>query len=366
MTSSVTLGRIAGIRIGIHWSWLVVFALITWSLATAVFPDQNPGLGDGTYYAMAIAAALLFFTSLLLHELGHAFQARREGMEIDGITLWLFGGVAQFRGMFPGAGAEFRIAIAGPLVSLVLGVAFVGLAVAISGVDEVDGIAAWLGYINLALLVFNLLPALPLDGGRVLRSALWAARDNFTWATRVAAAIGRAFGALFIVGGLALFFLESGTSGLWMAFLGWFLYGAASDEARFAKVYGALAGLRVRDLMVPTATTLSPGQTIGELMDGVVWTDRQDAYPVVEDGRPVGLLPFRQIADVPRGEWSTRTVGERMLPIAVVPVLAGDESLEHALRSLSGGLDRGVVVADGDAVGVISLADLARAVQSRG
>ena len=174
MTSSITLGRIAGIRIGIHWSWLVVFGLITWSLATAVFPDQNPGLGDSTYIVMAVVAAVLFFTSLLLHELGHAFQARREGMEIDGITLWLFGGVAQFRGMFPTAGAEFRIAIAGPLVSLVLGAGFVGIAVAIAGVEEVDGIAAWLGYINLALLVFNLLPALPLDGGRVLRSALWA------------------------------------------------------------------------------------------------------------------------------------------------------------------------------------------------
>jgi len=365
MTSSITLGRIAGIRIGIHWSWLVVFALITWSLATAVFPDQNPGLGDGTYYAMAIAAALLFFTSLLLHELGHAFEARREGMEIDGITLWLFGGVAQFRGMFPTAGAEFRIAIAGPLVSLVLGAAFVGIAVAIAGVEEVDGIAAWLGYINLALLVFNLLPALPLDGGRVLRSALWAARGDFSWATRVAAAIGRAFGALFIAGGLAMFFFESGTSGLWLAFLGWFLFGAATEEARYGKVYGAISGLRVRDLMSPAMTTISPEQTIGELMDDVVWTDRQDAYPVVENGRAVGLLPFRLIADVPRGEWNARTVGERMVPLAVLPVLSGDESLEHAIRTLSGGIDRGLVVADGAVAGVISLADLARAVQLR-
>jgi len=364
VTSSITLGRIAGIRIGIHWSWLVVFGLITWSLATAVFPDQNPGLGDATYVVMAVVAAVLFFTSLLLHELGHAFQARREGMEIDGITLWLFGGVAQFRGMFPSAGAEFRIAVAGPLVSLVLGAGFVGLAVALSGVEELDGIAAWLGYINLALLVFNLLPALPLDGGRVLRSALWAARNNFTWATRVAAAIGRAFGALFIVGGLALFFWESGTSGLWMAFLGWFLYGAASEEARYAKVYGKLTGLNVRDLMVRTPATVSPGQTIGELMDGVVWTDRQDAYPVVEGGRAVGLLPFRLIADVPRGEWNEQTVGERMLPLAVVPVLGSEESLEHAFRSLSGGIDRGLVVDNGHVAGVISLADLARAVQS--
>ena len=208
---------------------------------------------------MAVVAAILFFTSLLLHELGHAFQARREGMEIDGITLWLFGGVAQFRGMFPTAGAEFRIAIAGPLVSLVIGAAFVGLAVAIAGVEEVDGIAAWLGYINLALLVFNLLPALPLDGGRVLRSALWAARRDFSWATRVAAAIGRAFGALFIAGGLALFFFESGTSGLWLAFLGWFLFGAASEEARYAQVHRAFSGLRVRDLMVPAPSAIATG-----------------------------------------------------------------------------------------------------------
>ena len=366
MTSSITLGRIAGIRIGIHWSWLVVFGLITWSLATAVFPDQNPGLGDSTYIAMALVAAVLFFTSLLLHELGHALRARREGMEIDGITLWLFGGVAQFRGMFPTAGAEFRIAIAGPLVSLVLGAGFVGIAVAISGVEEVDGIAAWLGYINLALLVFNLLPALPLDGGRVLRSALWAARGDFSWATRVAATIGRAFGALFIAGGLALFFfLEDGTSGLWLAFLGWFLFGAATEEARYAKVHRAFSGLRVRDVMVAAPSAIRPEQTIGELMDGVVWTDRQDAYPVVDRGRVVGLLPFRVIADVPRGEWDARTVGERMLPLPVVPVLAGDDSLEQALAALSRGMDRGLVVDDGQVSGVISLADLAREVQSR-
>jgi len=365
MSSSVTLGRIFGIRIGVHWSWLVVFGLITWSLATAVFPDQNPGLGDGTYVAMSIVAAVLFFTSLLLHELGHAFQARREGMEIDGITLWLFGGVAQFRGMFASAGAEFRIGIAGPLVSLVLGAGFVGLAILITGVVELDGIAAWLGYINLALLVFNLLPALPLDGGRVLRSALWAARGDFAWATRIAASIGRAFGGLFIAGGLALFFFESGTSGLWLAFLGWFLFGAASQEARYGDVYSALAGLRVRDLMVRSPTTVSPGQTIGELMDGVVWTDRHDTYPVVEAGRPVGLLPFRRIADVPRGEWGARTVAERMVPLADVAVLAGDESLEEALRALSGGLGRGLVVDGGLLTGLISLGDLARAVQSK-
>src|ERR671918_1140621 len=164
MDGNFTIGRFGGVEVRLHWSLLAVFALIVWSLAEGVFPDQNPGLSDGTYLAMAIVAASFFFASVLLHELGHAFQARREGMEIDGITLWLFGGVARFKGMFPSAGAELRIAIAGPAVSLALGFLFVAFAAIMSLPEAVDGVAAWLGFINLILLVFNLLPALPLDG----------------------------------------------------------------------------------------------------------------------------------------------------------------------------------------------------------
>ena len=182
MRDSLTLGRIAGIRFGVNWSWLIVFALIVWTLATGIFPEQNPGHTDGTYVAIAIVAAILFFTSLLMHEFGHALAAKREGVEIEGITLWLFGGVAKFKGMFPSAGAEFRIAIAGPLVSLALGALFVLVAWKAALPEVADAVAAWLGYINLTLLVFNLLPALPLDGGRVLRSALWATRA--TWRGR--------------------------------------------------------------------------------------------------------------------------------------------------------------------------------------
>ncbi len=173
MGSSVRLGRIAGIEFGVNWSWLVVFALIVWTLASGIFPSTNPGLSKPTHIAMAVVAAFLFFLSILLHEFGHALQARREGIEIDGITLWLFGGVARFKGSFRSAGAEFRVAIAGPLVSLALGVLFVLIAL-INGLSSaVDGVAAWLGYINLTLLVFNLIPAPPLDGGRVLHAALW-------------------------------------------------------------------------------------------------------------------------------------------------------------------------------------------------
>ena len=363
MNTSFSLGRVAGIPIGANWTWLIVVALITWSLATTVFPDQNPGLSDATYIAMAVAASILFFTSLLLHELGHAFQARREGMEIEGITLWIFGGVAKFRGMFPSAGAEFRIAVAGPLVSLALGILFIGIAVAIGMSDAVDGVAAWLGYINVALLAFNLLPALPLDGGRVLRSALWRARGNFAWATRVAAAIGSGFGVLFIGAGLAAFFWVDTISGLWLAFIGWFLLGAASGESRYLAVHQALEGLRVGDLMVREPASVPPDLTIAEFLDRVVWTHRHTTYPVVENERAIGLLPFRCVAEVPRAEWERRTVRDCMLPLERVPQLSEGGSLEDALEDLSGGVGRGLVLDGGRLVGLLSISDLVRALE---
>jgi Zn-dependent protease/CBS domain-containing protein len=367
VNATISLGRIAGIKIGLNWTWLIVFALIVWSLATAIFPDQNPDLSDNTYIAMAVVAALLFFVSILLHELGHALEARREGMEIEGITLWLFGGVAQFKGMFPSAGAEFRIAIAGPLVSLVLGIGFLAISFFVRGETAVDGVAFWLGAINMSLLLFNLLPALPLDGGRVLRSALWAAKGDFAWATRIAATIGRGFGYLFIAGGLAMFFWTSQISGLWLAFIGWFLLGAASAEARYIAVRDAFGGLRVRDLMVREPQTVTPSMTIGDLMDNVVWNHRYTTYPVVEDGRAVGLLPFRCVAQVPRGEWDERTVRDCMLSADDVPTLTEDEPLEQALVELSNGVGRGLVLDPARRlVGFLSMSDLARALETRG
>jgi Zn-dependent protease/predicted transcriptional regulator len=367
MNSSFVLGRIAGIQIGINWSWLVVFVLIVWSLASAVFPSQNDGLSDGTYLAMAVVASVLFFGSLLAHELGHALQARREGMEIDGITLWLFGGVAKFRGMFPSAGAEFRIAIAGPLVSLAIGVLFVAAAVLLSLPAAVDGVAAWLGYINLFLLVFNLLPALPLDGGRVLRSALWAARDDFAWATRVSAAIGRGFGYLFIAGGIAMLVFADAFSGAWLAFIGWFLLGAASAEARHLAAREALAGLRVRDLMVRNPAVVPVDLRLGDFMDSIVSNRRYTTYPVVDDGRVVGLLPFRCVAEVPRGEWDERRVSDCMIPLERVPVLDPDEELVDALVDLSeSDVNRGLVLDDGRLIGFLSITDLIRALELGG
>jgi Zn-dependent protease/CBS domain-containing protein len=366
MGSSVRLGRIAGIEFGVNWSWLVVFALIVWTLASAVFPSTNPGLSKGTHIGMAIVAAFFFFLSILLHEFGHALRARREGIEIDGITLWLFGGVARFKGSFKTAGAEFRVAIAGPLVSLALGVFFVLIAL-INGIPSaVDGVVAWLGYINLTLLAFNIIPAPPLDGGRVLHAALWRWKGDFAWATRVAANVGRGFGYLLIALGIAMFIFESSFSGAWLAFLGWFLLNAATAESRYLLTQQALSGLRVRDVMTPNPVVVSPDTTLGDFMDQIVLSQRHSTYPVVENGKPVGLLPFRCVANVPRREWDTRRVRDCLIPLDHVPVLQVGEEAVDALAELSesaGG--HGLVVSNGGLAGIISTSDLARALEAR-
>jgi CBS domain-containing protein len=288
-------------------------------------------------------------------------------MEIDGITLWLFGGVARFKGMFPSAGAEFRIAVAGPLVSLAIGVACVLVAWAAALPEGVDGVVAWLGYINLSLLVFNLLPALPLDGGRVLRSALWYFKRDFRAATLISAAIARGLAFVLIGAGVFLFIFESSFSGAWLAFVGWFLLQAAGNEARHLATREALSGLRVRDLMVRQPVTVDPEMTLGEFMDRVAWSGRYTTYPVVEDGRTVGLLPFRCVAEVPRSEWDERRVRECMLGRDSVPVLDEDTQLVDALGVLSeADVHRGLVLEGDRLVGFLSISDLARALEVGG
>ena len=365
MNSSVELGRIAGIRIGIHWSWLAVLALIVWSLALD-FSRRYAGLSDGESVALALATALLFFASLLGHELGHALQARREGVEIDGITLWLFGGVARFMGMFPSAGSEFRIAVAGPVVSLVVGVAGIALARYADFPAAIDGVVGWLGATNLVLLAFNMLPALPLDGGRVLRSALWRARGDFGSATRIASGVGRVFGFLFIGAGIFAFVTQGAVGGAWLAFIGWFLLGAATAESRHLAVREALAGLRVADLMVREPATVAPDLALGRFMDEVMWARRYTSYPVVEAGRPLGLLPFRCVAQVPRAEWDLRTVRDCMVPLDRVPRLRGDQELTDALVELTeSDVHRGLVLDDaGGLAGLLSITDLVRALET--
>jgi Zn-dependent protease/CBS domain-containing protein len=363
MDGNFRIGRFGGVEVRLHWSLLAVFALIVWSLADGVFPSQNAGLSDGAYLAMAIVAAFLFLASILLHELGHSWVARREGLEVDSITLWLFGGVAQFKDRFASPGAEFRVALSGPLVSIGLGVVFV--LIALAGLPSaVDGVAAWLGYINLVLAAFNLLPASPLDGGRVLHAALWRVKGDYAWATRVASEIGQGFGYLFIALGLAMFVFQGSFSGAWLAFIGWYLLQGARAEARYVATEQALGGLRVRDLMVRDPVTVDADSTLARVMDDVARSHRFTTYPVLDGGSPVGLLAFASVAAVPRPEWDTQRVRDTMIPLDKLPRLTEDERAVDALTELSAPrVNRSLVVDNGDLVGLLSINDLARALE---
>jgi Zn-dependent protease len=365
LTSSIRIGRIAGIEVGINWTWFLIFALIAFTLAEVVFPETTPDLAAATYWTMGVVAGVLFFGSILLHELGHALQARRDDVEIEGITLWLFGGVARFKDLYASPGAEFRIALAGPLVTVAIVVVLFALIAAVSLPDAADGVVSWLAVINLVILVFNLFPALPLDGGRLLHAGLWSARGDLGWATRVGAGIGVGFGYLLAGAGIALFIFTTAIGGLWLAILGWFLATAAQAEATQLAARQALEGLSVADLMAREPVAVTPDLTLSRFIDDVARRTRFTTYPVVEDGeRPVGLLTFRQVTGAPRADWDAARVGDHMIPRDGVPVVSPDDRAEDAFREVLGeDVRRALVVDRGRLVGLLSITDFMRAIE---
>jgi Zn-dependent protease len=365
MHASFGLGRWAGVEIGVNWSWVVIFGLIAWSLAAVVFPETTPGLSTGAYVAMAAVSSVLFFTSLLLHELGHAVVARREGMEIDGIVLWLFGGVAKFKGLFPSAGAELRIAIAGPIVSLVIGLSMLALAAAPLP-DVIDGVVAWLGSINLILLVFNMLPALPLDGGRVFRALIWQRTGDFTKATQIAGSLGRFFGQLMIGGGLLMLLLLGAPGGLWMALIGWFLIAAATAETRMATIAVALGPLRVADAMATAPVSAEARSTVAEFIETRFSGSRHAAYPVLDGDRVAGMLGFRDLTAVPTAEWADTRIEAIARPLASVLVLEPGANLGDAtIELVQDDLGRALVLEGEQLVGLLSMTDVSRLIELR-
>ena len=365
MNSSFRILRVRGIEIGANWSWLFIFGLIIWS-EQSEFKSFYPGHAAQTYWTMAIISAVLFVTSLLMHELGHAFRAQKEGMEIDGITLWLFGGVARFKGMFPSAGAEFRIAIAGPLVTVVLGVLFAAMWFVLEAVGApttVSGVPNLLWQIQVILLVFNMIPALPLDGGRVLRSYYWWRRRDFALATQSAARVSRALSFLMVAGG-ALLFIAGYPQGLWFALIGYFVMQAGQAELSYAMVRHDVGSLFVRDVMTPNPETVVPSRTIESFINDVAHVRGHSTYPVVDlSGDLLGLISIRIAASVPfvrRGEVFIRDV---MIPREKVAVLTPDTTLTDALAAIQSSAGRAVVMQDGRIAGILSMSDVARALE---
>lgn len=358
------MGRVAGIPVGVNWSVLVIFALIAWGLAAEQFPAAYPHQPAWAYAAAGVGAALVFFAGLFAHEVSHAILARRNGIEVESITLWLFGGVARLHGEMPGPGAELRVAGVGPLVSLLLGGVFAAVAAVLDGVAG-GGLAvatfSWLAAINLALAVFNVLPAAPLDGGRLLRAALWKWRGERTWAAVVAARAGQGLGAVMIGIGVWEVFFSRAVAGIWLAVLGWFLVGAAAAEQREARIGGALRRIPVRDVMSPEPYTVAPDVTVDRFLTDYLFRHRFSTFPLVEAGRPVGLVTLSRIRQVTASEREAVTLRDVACPMDEVAVAEPDDSLAELLGRMRGCADgRALVLRGGRLVGLVSRSDIAR------
>ena len=363
---SIRVARIAGIPVGVSPLWLIVVALITWSLGAGYYPDQVHGIAPLASYALGLASALLLFASILAHEFGHALVARRRGVEIEEIDLWLLGGVARMSGRPQSANDELSFALAGPAVTAVVAAAFAGLALLLpsSAPAALRALVRYQAEVNLLILGFNLVPAFPLDGGRVARALLWRRSGDIAQATDTAAGLGRAFGYLLIGGGVLLW-MDGSPGGLWFAVIGMFLVAAASAERVQEQVVALLSGVRVSELMSQPAITI-PAELA--LADAERYFERHrfTAFPITDrSGRAVGLLSIGQLERTPRSAWSTTTAGQLADPDPEL-ILGEQEDVAQLLeRPGFTRVGRATVIDElGRPIGVISLTDVQRTIRA--
>lgn len=363
------IGRALGIPIHVHASWFVVFFFVTWSLATGYLPETLPGLPAPRYWGMGGIAALLLFLSVLLHELGHSYVALRYQIPIRQITLFIFGGMAHMGKEPPTPRAEFLIAMAGPLVSLILGVGCLSGAMAVdflfsgSGLQGLVVLGGLLGMVNVQLGLFNLIPGFPLDGGRALRAGLWAWSKDFNRATSQAALTGIGFGVtLGLIGAVSMAGAWSGalgdsvaTDGGWLLLIGAFLFSAALASRRQAAMQTSLASVTVRQVMVHSVVRVPPDMTVQDAVDQYFLAHGFGGFPVCEEGQVLGVVTVQDVQALPSALWPWRRVREIMRPASPVFCIPQDWSTMQAMdRMIQCGLDRLVVVDNGAIVGLIT------------
>ncbi len=358
----ITLFRLLGFEVRIDLSWLVLVALITWSLALGVFPHYYQGLEPATYWRMGLIGAAGLFFSILFHEFCHSLVARRFGLPMRGITLFIFGGVAEMEDEPPSPKVEFLMAIAGPISSVVLGSAFYAAANLIAAAEtviSVQGVVEYLAMVNWVLAAFNLIPAFPLDGGRVLRAALWHWKKNLRQATRIASQIGSGFGIFLILVGVASFLLGNIIGGVWQFMIGLFLRSAAESSYRQVVFRKALEGEIVERFMNPRPVTAPPSISIRELVESYVYRYHFKMFPVMDNDRLLGCITTRRIKEIPREEWDRLTVGERLDRCSDANTIGPAAGALQAL-SLMGktGNSRLMVVKEDRLVGIVSLKDI--------
>ncbi|MDH6097846.1 site-2 protease family protein [Anabaenopsis sp. FSS-46] len=357
------LGSIFGFEIRVDLSWLIIFFLVLWTLSAGIFPTNYPGFDSSTYFGMGIVATLLFFASLLAHELSHSFVARAKGIPVEGITLFIFGGVSRTRMDAETPGDEFQIAGVGPVVSLLLAAVFgliwyVGTNTGLSVVFT--GVFAYLAVINLALAIFNMLPGFPLDGGRVFRSLLWKYTGNLKKATKIASNGGKWLSYLLIVFGVLEMFAGAILGGLWLILIGWFLYNAAETSYEELLLRTSLQGVRAQEIMTPHPETVSPDMKLQELVDRYFLSRRYHSFPVTQDGHPVGIITLNQVKDIPREEWQYCTVKDTMIPTENGVTACPEEQMSQVLQKMQdSGVSRVLVIHNDLLKGIITANDLA-------
>lgn len=366
MTASWRLGTIRGITIGLHWSLSLVFILLTISLATAFFPVATPELSVAASWIMAAIASILFFASILLHELGHSWMALRHGIPVRSITLFMLGGVAQITERPKSARIEFQIAIAGPVVSFALAALFGILAYVGRDVAVVAAPASWLAGLNLILGVFNLLPGFPLDGGRVLRAVVWHITGDQRRAARIAVTSGQVMafgimgiGALLVLGGNL-------GNGLWLIFIGWFMQNAAASEAAGTNLEAALQGVTVGEVTELQVPSVPSRLKIRQLIDEYVLPTSRRYFIVADDGIPRGVVSLKDVATVPRERWDWAGVQDVMTPWTRLKMVGPDTQLLDAMRLMDDAQVSHLPVVEGDHIyGLLTREDVIRQVRLR-
>jgi Zn-dependent protease/CBS domain-containing protein len=360
--TSWRVARIAGIEVRIDSSWAVIALLITYSMylrVTLVYPDTP----TGEAVALGILGAVLFFGSVLVHELAHALVSQARGIRVQDITLFLFGGATRARVESRGPTDEFLIAVVGPLTSGALAVLF-GI-IASVGRDVLPtplaGTFGYLAWVNLLLAVFNLIPGFPLDGGRVLRSAIWRATGSFARATRIASMSGQAVGWLLVALGVVSLLAGNLAGGIWFAFIGWFLVQAARASYQELQLRHMLRGVEAEDVMARDLLRIPPELSLQDAVDDYFMRYDHSAFPVEEQGRTIGLLTLRGVRRVPKDQWSSQRARDLMVPLGDQVVVAPDDRMDDVLGKLQDSeAGRVLVVQDGEVVGIITSSDLTR------
>jgi Zn-dependent protease/predicted transcriptional regulator len=360
MTANIKLGKILGIQIGLHYSWLIIALLITLSLRT-YFSTSHPEWGDGIIWTMAVVSAVMFFAAIIVHELSHALVALKNDLPVSSITLFALGGVAQIEKEAETPWSEFWLGIVGPITSAVIGAVCLGVAMALgwpfgeTPATPLMAILVWLGTINIALAVFNMIPGFPMDGGRVLRAAVWRGTGDRFKATRIAAVVGQVLAIGFIVLGVLAFFGGSGIGGLWIAFIGWFLLNSAKATYSQSEISERLRDLAVRDLMTSECEILDGRTNLQTLVEEHMLKSGQRCFIVTGTDGPQGLITPNEVKEVAREMWPMTVLADVMKPLEKLHTVRPETSVMSALETMGReDINQMPVMADGKLAGMIS------------